>query len=83
MSEPGINTDQSQIRPSRRADLPPQVSIATLGKKPPFGRLRNMFRDRRVNPRAEHTIDYTVVEGDPTYRADVDLPLDLCAVSPA
>jgi hypothetical protein len=83
MSEPGINTDQSQIRPSRRADLPPQVSIATLGKKPTFGRLRNMFRGHRVNPRAGHKIDLTVVEGDPTYRADVDLPLDLCAVSPA
>jgi hypothetical protein len=76
MSEPGITTDQSRIRPSRRANLPLQVSLEVLRGKPRFARLRRIFLSWRNAPAAERTVDYTSLEGDPTLRADTGLPID-------
>jgi hypothetical protein len=76
MSEPGITTDQSRIRPSRRADLPSRISLEALRGKPRFARLRRLLLNWRNAPAAERTVDYTILEGDPTVRADVDLPID-------
>jgi hypothetical protein len=77
MSEPGINTDQSRIRPSRRADIPPWTWLEGLQKKRRWVSLRRFFDGLRNAPSAEATIDYTILEGDPTDRADVDLPIGL------
>jgi hypothetical protein len=77
MSEPGINTDQSRIRPSRRADIPPWTWLEGLQEKPRYASLRRFLAGWRHAPSAARTIDYTILEGDPTDRADLDLPIDL------
>ena len=76
MSEPGINTDQSHVRPSRRADIPPGTALEALRDKPHHLWLRRFISGWRRAPIAASTVDYTHLEGEPTERADVDLPLD-------
>ncbi len=77
MSEPGVTTDQSHIRPSRRANIPPRTLPEVLREKPHCARLKRFLSEWREAPAAEKTLDYTVLEGNPTDRADVDLPIDL------
>lgn len=76
MSEPGINTDQSRISPSRRADLSPRISLEAPSGRVHFARIRRMFLSWRSVPFVERTVDYTILEGHPTDRADVDLTID-------
>jgi len=76
MSGPGVSTDQSRMWPSRRADLSPQAYLAAPGGKPRLARIRRMILSWRPAPAVEGTIDYTMLEGAPTARADIDLPFD-------
>lgn len=74
MNGAGVNTDQSRIRPSRRADLSPSAYLKAPGRKPRFAWIRRMVASRLPAPVPDRTIDYTVAEGAPTARADMDLP---------
>lgn len=76
MSEPYTNTDHSRIKPSRRADVWPPAWFEAQRRKPHFAWVRRVFLSWRPAPSAVREIDYTISEGDPTDRADLDLPLD-------
>jgi hypothetical protein len=72
MSEPGVTTDQSRERPSPRADLSSHPFEAPR-RRPRFARLTRTVLTWRPAPKAAMITDYTILEGDPTERADVDL----------
>jgi hypothetical protein len=76
MSAAGVNNDQSRIRPSRRADLSPRDYLEAPDGKPCLARLRRMIRCWLPAPAAERTTDCTMEDGEPTARADIDLPID-------
>jgi hypothetical protein len=73
MNEPGITTDKSRERPSRRADLPSQP-FEPSRRIPRFARLTRIFLTWRSAPRVARVTDLTISEGAPTQRADLDLP---------
>jgi hypothetical protein len=75
MSEPGITTDQSRERPSRRANLSSHPFEAPR-RLLRFARLRRIVLTWQRAPQAETSTDYTTVEGDPTSRADTGLPME-------
>ena len=77
MSEPGMGTDHSNVRPSRRANLPRGDPLHALGRARLFRRLR---KTRRRSPvLVENHVDLTEVEGSPGQRAQVEVPLDFGA----
>lgn len=76
VSEPGINTDLSLIRPSRRADVWPPAWFEAQQRKPRLARTRRIFPRWRPALSVVKETDCTTTEGHPTGRADVDLPLD-------
>jgi hypothetical protein len=53
-----------------------RFSLEAPRGKPRFARLRRLLLNWRSAPGAERAVDYTILEGDPTVRADVDLPSD-------
>ncbi len=76
MSDPGINADQSRPSPSRRYEAPQDSPEPQEGwLRPAY--TRRVFVKWFTAPLVVEVADYTILEGDPTDRADVDLPIDL------
>jgi hypothetical protein len=82
MREPGIDADESGDGPSRRADPPAGAVADPHPKGMRSSRTANFLLRLRKTPAAEKTVDYTILEGEPTDRADIGLPIDLPRKAP-
>jgi hypothetical protein len=77
MREPGVDADQSGARPAQRVELPVKTASDLLDETLRSPSIRIVSLNVCTPQAAEKSTDYTILEGEPTRRADTDLPIDL------
>jgi hypothetical protein len=82
MREPGVDADQSGARPAQRVEPPVRTASDLLDETLRSPRIRDVSFKVHQAQAAGKSTDYTILEGEPTRRADTDLPIDLPRVKP-